>query len=117
MSSYVATPLLHDGAFFWIDDRGLANSTDAKSGKEIYRVRVQGLSGRPVYASPVLIGGKIYAVTRRFGTIVYEPESEFAEVARNKFSDDNTDFNASPAVSENRLFLRSNKSLYCVGKK
>lgn len=116
MSSYVATPLLHEGKFYWIDDRGLANSTSAETGKEIYRERVSGLTGRPVYASPVLIDGKIYVVTRRSGTIVYEPGSEFSEIARNTFADDKTDFNASPAVSENRIYLRSNEALYCVGE-
>ena len=40
-SSYVATPLLHDGQFYWIDDRGLANSTSATDGKEVYRERVK----------------------------------------------------------------------------
>lgn len=115
-SSYVATPLLHDGAFYWLDDRGLANSSSATDGKEIYRERVNGLTGRPVYASPVLIDGKIYAVTRRAGTIVYEPGSSFAEIARNKIAGDDTNFNASPAVSENRLYLRSNLALYCVGE-
>ena len=116
-SSYVATPLLYDGQFYWIDDRGLANSTKAKDGTEVYRERVNGLTGRPVYASPILIDGKIYAVTRRAGTIVYKPGSEFAEIARNRFAGDDTDFNASPAVSDNRLYLRSNKALYCVGEK
>ena len=116
-SSYVATPLLHDGQFYWIDDRGLANSTSATDGKEVYRERVSGLTGRPVYASPILIDGKVFAVTRRAGTIVYEPGSKFAEIARNRFAGDDTDFNASPAISENKLYLRSNKALYCVGEK
>ena len=79
-SSYVATPLLHDGNFYWIDDRGLANSSSAADGKEIYRERVSGLTGRPVYASPILIGDNIFAITRRAGTIVYKPGSKFAEV-------------------------------------
>ena len=115
-SSYVATPLLHSGNFYWIDDRGLANSSSASDGKEVYRERVKGLTGRPVYASPILIDGKIYAVTRRAGTIVYEPGANFTEISRNKFAEDDTDFNASPAVSENRIYLRSNKALYCVGE-
>jgi outer membrane protein assembly factor BamB len=51
---------------------GLKLAISAKDGKEIYRERVNGLTGRPVYASP--------------------------------------------AVSENRLYLRSNKALYCVGE-
>ena len=34
-------------------------------------------------------------------------------MAVNKFSDD-TDFNASPAIADQRLLLRSNKAVYCV---
>lgn len=117
VTSYVATPLLHEGKFYWIDDRGIANSSNASDGESVYRQRVKGLTGRPVYASPVLIGKYIYVVTRKSGTIVYEPGDQFKEVARNQFASDTTDFNASPAVSENRIYLRSNKALYCVGTK
>ncbi|MEM8677795.1 MAG: PQQ-binding-like beta-propeller repeat protein [Planctomycetota bacterium] len=114
-SSYVATPLLHAGRFYWIDDRGMAMSQHAATGEEIYRERVAGLSGRPVYASPVLIGDHIYVVTRNAGTIVYRPTARFQPVARNQLASDESDFNASPAVSESRLYLRSNHALYCIG--
>ena len=116
-TSYVATPLLYEDQFYWIDDRGLAHSIDAKTGNEIYKARVSGLTGRPVYASPVLINGEIYAVTRKAGTIVYPPGNKFKPIARNRIAGDNTDFNASPAVSDNRLYLRSNQALYCIGEK
>jgi outer membrane protein assembly factor BamB len=114
-SSYVATPLLHNDRFYWIDDRGIAYCTSAADGEVIYRERVDDLaSGRPVYASPVLIGDHIYVVTRRSGTIVYTPGDSFEPVARNFLAGDETDFNASPAVSDNKLYLRSNQSLYCI---
>ncbi|MFG0294274.1 MAG: PQQ-binding-like beta-propeller repeat protein [Maioricimonas sp. JB045] len=116
-SSYVATPLLHEGRFYWIDDRGIAYCTSAADGELIYRERVDDLGGgRPVYASPVLIGGRIYVVTRRDGTIVYPPGDAFEPIARNRFAGDDTDFNASPAVSDGKLYLRSDQALYCVGE-
>ena len=114
-SSYVATPLLQDGRFFWIDDRGIAYCTSAKNGEVIYRERVENLaSGRPVYASPVLIGKHIYVVTRRSGTFVYEPAEEFEPVAQNVIAGDETDFNASPAISEGKLYIRSDQAIYCI---
>lgn len=114
-SSYVATPLLHKNRFYWIDDRGIAYCTSAKDGEIIYRERVNDLaSGRPVYASPVLIGGHVYVVTRRSGTIIYKPGDSFELVARNVIAGDETDFNASPALSNNKLYLRSNQALYCI---
>ena len=115
-SSYVATPLLHEDRLYWIDDHGLAMCINAKNGEEVYRSRVPGLSGRPVYASPVLIGGKIYVVTRIAGTIVYLPGDKFEPLITNRIAGDETDFNASPAVSNSRIYLRSNKSLYCIGE-
>ncbi|NND97621.1 MAG: PQQ-binding-like beta-propeller repeat protein [Pirellulaceae bacterium] len=114
-SSYVATPLLHKDRFYWIDDRGIAYCTSATDGEVIYRERVDDLaSGRPVYASPVLIGDHIYVVTRRSGTVVYKPGDTFKPETRNVMDDDETDFNASPAVSDNKLYLRSDRSLYCI---
>lgn len=115
-SSYVATPVLHEGRLYWIDDRGIAYCTSAEDGEVVYRARVQNLaSGRPVYASPVLIGGNIYVVTRLSGTFVYPPGDQFEPIAQNKIAGDDTDFNASPAVSDGKLYLRSNQALYCIG--
>ena len=115
-SSYVATPLLYDKRFYWIDDRGVAYCTSADTGDVIYRERVSGLSGRPVYASPAMIGKHIYVVTRRNGTIVYAPGETFNPIARNVIASDKTDFNASPVVSSGKLYLRSNQALYCIGE-
>ncbi|QDS94616.1 outer membrane biogenesis protein BamB [Roseimaritima multifibrata] len=117
-SSYVATPLLHENRLYWIDDRGIAYCTSAEDGKVIYRERVRNLeSGRPVYASPVLIGQHIYIVTRRSGTIVFPPGESFTPKSQNRFASDASDFNASPAVSDGKLYLRSNQALYCIGAK
>lgn len=114
-SSYVATPLLHEGRLYWIDDRGIAYCVSATDGEVVYRERVQDLqSGRPVYASPTLIGENIYVVTRRSGTIVYPPGDAFKPIAQNVIAGDETDFNASPAVSDGKIYLRSNRSLYCI---
>ena len=116
-TSYVATPVLVNGQFYWIDDKGIANSSSAEGGKSVYRARVKGMKGgRPVYASPVLIGDYIYVASRRGGTFVYSPGDKFEPVAQNLFASDDTDFNASPAVSANRLYLRSDKAIYCVAQ-
>ena len=115
-SSYVATPLLVDGRFYWIDDRGIAYCTDAASGETVYRSRVDGLEGqRPVYASPIMAGENIYVVTRISGTYVYAPDDDFKVIAVNRLEGDESDFNATPALSDGRIYLRSNRSLYCIG--
>ena len=116
-SSYVATPLLHSGHLYWVDDRGQAFCMEAASGKLVYRERLKGLSsgGKPVYASPVLAGDKLYVVSRWDGTFVFRAKPEFEQLSVNKFASDESNFNATPAIVDRDLILRSNKFLYCVG--
>ena len=115
-SSYVATPLLHNGHLYWVDDRGQAFCVSAKTGESVYRERLDGVKsgGRPFYASPVLAGGKIYVVSRFSGIFVFAAKPEFEQVAQNQFPSDETFFNATPAISDGELYLRSNKFLYCI---
>ena len=116
-SSYVATPLLHAGHLYWIDDRGQAFCTNAKTGEQVYRNRVEGIAagGRPVYASPVLSAGRIIVASRWSGTFVLPAEPRYEILARNRFAGDESDTSGTPAIADGRLFLRSGKFLYCVG--
>lgn len=114
-SSYVATPVLYEGHLYWVDDRGNAFCADAETGKAVYRERlVTGGGGRPVYASPILCDGKLFVPSRWEGVYVIEASPEFKLLAHNQISDDDSDFNASPAVSGRQMFLRSNQALYCI---
>jgi outer membrane protein assembly factor BamB len=115
-SSYVATPVLHDGRLYWVDDRGTAQCVDAATGQSVYRQRlpIEGKRDRPVYASPVLAEGRLYIVTRGNGTYVLSTGPVLEIVARNRFASDDSDFNGTPAISGRRLVLRSDKALYCV---
>jgi outer membrane protein assembly factor BamB len=117
-SSYVATPLLYQGHLYWVDDRGQAFCVDAKSGELVFRKRLRGVrsGGRPFYASPILVGDKLYVVSRWNGTFVFAAKPEFEQIAQNQFVADETDFSATPAVSNGELFLRSGEFLYCITK-
>ena len=112
-SSYVPTPLLHAGRLHWVGDDGTAVALDAATGKQLYAERLPGLAGRgkPVYASPVRAGDRLYVVTRRGGTAVLAASAEFQVIAQNPPLDD-TDFNATPAVCGRELYLRSNRAVY-----
>lgn len=113
--TYVPSPVLADGYLYWVDDRGMASCVKADTGERVYRERVPDAGG--VYASAVAADGKLYAVTRRNGTFVLALGPEFKVLAHNRLESDDTDFNASPAVSSGQLLLRSNRSLYCIGAK
>ncbi len=115
-SSYVATPILLDRRLYWIDDRGMYYCASAETGELIHRARVPDINqgGRPVYASPIAIDGKIFIQTRSSGVLVLQPGDELQIVAQNKFESDESIFNATPAVDAGQLFLRSDAYLYCV---
>lgn len=110
----VSTPIYHDGYLYAIDFRGRAYCLDAESGEEVYeeRIRISG-GGDKIYASLVAADGKIYGVTRLDGTVVLPLKPQFQLLAHNHLGDDSV-FNATPAVSQGQLLLRSDRYLYCI---
>jgi len=117
--SYVPCGVVHQGNIFWMDDRGLASCAETKTGALVFQERagIEGGGGasRAVYASTVMAGGHFFSVTRKQGTVVWKASEKFEEVAINRFVNDPTDFNASPAIAGDQIFLRSNQAIYCVG--
>ena len=117
-SPYVATPVYHEGHLYWMDRSGYAVCLNASTGREAFRERLKSSSRTPqFYASPVVVDGKIISVSRNAGSFVLEAKPKFKQLAQNTFASDRSVFNASPAVSNNRLFLRSDTHLYCVTDK
>jgi outer membrane protein assembly factor BamB len=112
--SYVPSPVLVGGHLYWVSDAGIACCLKAETGDEVFRQRLEGQSG--AYASLVAAEGKLYAVTRRNGTFVLDAKPEFRQIAQNVLAGDDSDFNGSPAVSDGRIFLRSDRFLYAIGK-
>jgi len=118
-SSYVPTPVLHEGHLYVVNDAGFAICMEAATGKDIYRERViesgggRGRGGKPFYASPVLIGDRLYAVSRRNGTFILSAKPQFEKIASIPPLDE-SQFNATPAVVGNQMILRSEKAVYCI---
>ena len=107
--SYVPSPVLHEGHLYWVNDRGITNCIEADSGEELSRERL----GGQFYASVVLIGEHLYVVSRFSGTYILTATPDLERIAHNELTDD-SDFSASPAVSNGQLFLRSDGFLYCI---
>jgi len=113
-TSYVPSALLHrDQIYFLKRNNGILTSLDAKTGEVIYGpVRLDTVQN--IYASPVAAGDHIYIVGRDGSIAVVQHGSEFKQVATNRLDDR---FDASPAISGNRLILRGHKALYAIGSK
>jgi outer membrane protein assembly factor BamB len=114
--SNVCSPVYHDGYLYWVHERsGIANCLNATTGQAVYQER---LTPRPgvVYASALLADGKLYVVSQHEGTFVLAAKPEFELLAHNTFADDDSRTNASPAVSNGQLLLRTDSNLYCIGQ-
>ena len=69
-----------------------------------------------VYSSVTAADGKLYVVSQDKGAYVLAAKPEFKQLAVNVFADDNSRTNASIAVSDNQLILRTDKAVYCIGQ-
>ncbi len=113
--SNVSSPVYHDGHLYWMHDNlGMAFCANAKTGEVVYEERIS--RADQVYGSPVLADGRIYYPARNGLTYVVAAKPKFELLATNSLGERGT-FNASPAIVGGKLFLRTDKALYCVGAK
>ena len=66
----------------------------------------------PVARPPICDGDYVYVFFGKTGALA--AKTSFELLSHSVFESDKSDFNGSPAVSGGRLFLRSNKNLYCI---
>jgi len=112
----VSSPVYHQGHLYWTNPDGLVTCVAADKGTEVYKARLQPQSGR-IYASLVVGDGKLYFVSRENGTYVVEAKPQFRLLVHNRIENDTSVFNGSIAVCNGQLVLRSDRYLYCIGKK
>jgi outer membrane protein assembly factor BamB len=108
----VPTPAVDGKYIFILNDRGILWCRDARSGAEIWgsqRVRPGTYS-----ASPVVADGKLYVMSEDGVTTVLSAGPEFKVLAENDLADYTL---SSPAISDGQIFIRTQKFLYCIGKR
>jgi outer membrane protein assembly factor BamB len=83
---------------------------EAGTGKVVYDEQIDEVAS---YASPALVGDKIYLFTEKT-TVIVRAGRRPKRVAKCLLDEG---FDASPAFKDDRMFLRGRASLYCIGKK
>jgi outer membrane protein assembly factor BamB len=108
----VPSPLIVDDLVYLFRENSVLICLDAKTGKKQYEHRLN--SSENNRASPVYAAGKIYFCARN-GTInVVVPGRKFEQVWESSLDDSMT---SSPAISNGRIYLRTNSALWAFGPK
>jgi outer membrane protein assembly factor BamB len=94
---------------YMVADQGIVSCVDAKSGKVKWQDRV----ARATSASPIYADGKIYIQDEQGVGYVLKPGRRLDLLAKNELGDKSL---ASPAVWGNKLLIRTQSALWCVGK-
>ncbi len=110
----VASPILWDNLIYAADRNGLLTCLDFKTGATVYKEKLRGSVIET--SSPVAVRDRLLFVLETGETVVLQPGREFKVAGRNSLSD-GTEFRASPALADGKLYLRSQSHLYCIGEK
>ncbi len=106
---YVPSPLVVDGHLYVVSDNGIATCFAAETGQQVWRKRLGGAFS----ASPVLAGGKLYIPNEAGKVFVLEAGSDYRLIAQNDLADGGF---ATPVICAGRIYLRTNRSLYCIAE-
>lgn len=104
----VPTVLYKKPYLYSITDGGIAVCRNADNGEIVWRERVGGNH----YASPVWADGKIYFLSMEGETTIINEGAEFKILAQNDLKEK---CQASIAISNQKLLIRTEQHLYCVG--
>lgn len=108
----ISSPVAVGDHLFGIDMKGSATMYEARSGKVLWKEKIAGAFS----ASPVESRGLIYLNSEAGETLVLRPGPKPDVVARNSIGSRTGElFRASIAPIDGRIYLRSNRALYCVG--
>jgi outer membrane protein assembly factor BamB len=105
-----SSPVATETHVFMCSSAGLVTCLDAKTGKRAWQQEFED----GFYGSPVLVDDRIYVMDRSGTTHVFRASGEkFESLAKNPLGEK---ADCTPAVPDGRIYLRSEKFLYCMGK-
>lgn len=107
---HVTSPLYYRGLVYMIKSGGILSCFKGDSGELLYSERL-GAAGT-YFASPVAVNGYLYFTSRNGVVTVIRAGEKLDIIAQN---DLNERISATPAIVDNKLYLRSFNTLYAFG--
>ena len=110
---YNPSPIVYDGIYYTLLDRGLFTAHDARTGAEVYGRQRIDPAGVGFSASPWAAGGRLYLLNEDGDTYVIRAGPKFEVLAKNSLGEMAM---ASPAIAGGSLIVRTASALYRIGK-
>jgi outer membrane protein assembly factor BamB len=107
----IGTGIFVDGHIYRVNASPgpLVDCLDASTGETVWR----GPRGGAAWASVVVAGGLMYVTNQDATTFVFKVSRHgYEEVSQNKLDET---CNATPALSDRQIFIRTHEHLYCIG--
>ena len=105
----VASPVATAEFVFIATSYGTAACHNAKTGELIWEHEF----GNGFYASPMLVGGKIYLMDKGGAMHIFSAAKEFKLIGEPKLGEASV---CTPAFADGIILIRGDKNLYCIGK-
>jgi outer membrane protein assembly factor BamB len=106
----ICSPVSDGELLFTLMTSGLLTCYDVADGKKQWEHDF----AREFQASPALAGSRLYLIGDTGNVIVVDASRHFKELARSELGEA---VYASPAFARDRIYIRSTKSLFCLGAK
>jgi outer membrane protein assembly factor BamB len=111
--SDVITPLVYRGVLYLVKDGGIVTSLNPATG-EVWKSGRSKDAIEAYFASPVGADGKVYLISQDGKVSVLKADSQWEVLAVNDLGEE---CQATPAIGDQRIFIRTAKALYCFGEK
>jgi len=107
------SPLIYQNVLYMLNDGGKMTTFRPDTGEVIKQERLRG-AGSHFYSSPVAADNKIFIISLRGKVSVLKPGGGLEVQALNDLKEK---CYATPAIAEGKLYIRTEKTLYCFGQK
>jgi outer membrane protein assembly factor BamB len=106
--------VIRGGHLYVLNTPGVAECIELKTGRVIWEERLPGVGPKKEsWSSMVLAGERIYILNQSGDTVVLKAAPQFEVLAVNAIGNELT--NASHAVADGEIFIRTHKHLWCIG--
>jgi len=109
--SHISSPLYYNNHIYMVRDQGIISCINSETGKLLYQER-KGAPGA-YFASPIATKDRIYIASRNGIITVFDAGEKLNILAQNNLNELIT---ATPAVVDNKIYLRTEKALYAFGE-